>query len=316
MKIGIPRGLLYNDYSSLVETFFADLGAEVICSPETNRSILDMGVKYCVDEACLPVKVFHGHVCWLRGRCDTIFIPRIMRVREKEFICPKFCGLTEMIANSIPDLPPLMGDPIYWTSDEDIYKWTHTVGAAVTRDKRRIKQAYIKALEKHHSKNNGIRQTEYKTTVALLGHPYNVQDTFLNMNLINKLNLNGIGVITQAVVEDQHIDAEVAHLFKKPFWTFARNSYGAAVHLFKERKIDGIIYISSFACGIDSVVIELIKTVTGDFPFLVLKIDEHTGEAGINTRLEAFADVFGRGGRYGGDRSAFGKRVPCSKSSV
>ena len=57
---------------------------------------------------------------------------------------------------------------------------------------------------------------------------------------------------------------------------------------------DGMIYLSSFSCGIDSVVTELIKIELGDFPFMVLKLDEHTGEAGYNTRLEAFADMLKR----------------------
>ena len=113
MRIGIPNGLLYPDFKVLIETFFAELGREIVVSPVTNRAILDLGVNCCVDEACLPIKVFHGHVRWLSeyGRCDMIFIPRIMRLRKNESICPKFCGLTEMVRYSIPDIPPLIGLP-------------------------------------------------------------------------------------------------------------------------------------------------------------------------------------------------------------
>ena len=64
-----------------------------------------MGAQYCVDEACLPVKVFHGHVCYLKDKCDLLFIPRIMQLYKDEYICPKFCGLPEMVINSIPGLP-------------------------------------------------------------------------------------------------------------------------------------------------------------------------------------------------------------------
>ena len=59
----------------------------------------------------------------------------------------------------------------------------------------------------------------------------------------------------------------------------------------REKQVNGIIYISSFACGIDSVVVELIKDKIDEFPFMILKIDEHTGEAGLDTRVEAFADM-------------------------
>jgi predicted nucleotide-binding protein (sugar kinase/HSP70/actin superfamily) len=59
------------------------------------------------------------------------------------------------------------------------------------------------------------------------------------------------------------------------------------------RKIDGAIQISSFACGCDAVLKEFVekKFKENKIPFLYLIIDEHTGEAGFQTRLEAFADT-------------------------
>jgi Uncharacterized protein conserved in bacteria len=73
-----------------------------------------------------------------------------------------------------------------------------------------------------------------------------------------------------------------------------------------EGLIDGIIYVSSFACGIDSVVMELIKERIGEFPLLILKIDEQTGEAGFNTRIEAFIDMIERRKEIEGNLSAHG----------
>ena len=46
-------------------------------SPKTNRDILNTG-QACVDEACLPVKVFHGHVDYLKDKVDYIFIPKFI----------------------------------------------------------------------------------------------------------------------------------------------------------------------------------------------------------------------------------------------
>ena len=61
-----------------------------------------------------------------------------------------------------------------------------------------------------------------------------------------------------------------------------------------EHKVNGIIYISSFGCGIDSIIIDLIKNKLKDFPILILKVDEQTGEAGFHTRIEAFTDMLER----------------------
>lgn len=294
MIIGIPKGLLYFKYYPFVETFFKELGIEVITSCDTNKNILNDGVKYCVDEACLPIKVFHGHVAAIKDKCDLLFIPRIMRIDHKEYICPKFCGLPEMVVNSIPNMPQIIDYPIYADSQDNLFKWAKSAGSMITNDRRKIKNAFDIALHVQEKFKCGINDNNFHINIALVGHPYNIYDSFINMNLVKKLNNMNVGVITEEFVNKEHIEKEVKKLFKKPFWTFAKNSYGSTVYLTKNKSINGIIYISSFACGIDSVVIELIKEQTQDMPLLILKIDEQTGEAGFDTRIEAFVDMLGR----------------------
>ncbi|MBC8060509.1 MAG: 2-hydroxyglutaryl-CoA dehydratase [Clostridiaceae bacterium] len=294
MKIGIPKGLLYYKYYPFIQTFFTELGAEIVISPDTNKDILDDGVKYCVDDACVPIKIFHGHVVALKDKCDMIFIPRIMELRKQEFICPKFCGLTEMIINDIPDLPVLLGEPIYATTRKGLKKWAVKTGRSITKNRIKINKALKLALEAQEKYKTLLNNEGLQFKVALVGHPYNIYDVFLNMNLVKKLNKLGIGVITEEFVDEAQINLSVSKLFKKPFWTFARNSYGFSTYLSENNEVDGIIYISSFSCGIDSVVVELIKDKIKDFPMLILKIDEHTGEAGFDTRLEAFSDMLER----------------------
>lgn len=307
MKVGIPQGLLYCKYHPFFKRFFSELGAAVITSPATNKQIFDLGVKYCVDEACLPVKVFHGHVAFIKDDCDLMVIPRIMRIKEKEFICPKFCGLPEMVINSLPDMPQVTMAPIYATSINQLYKWAEETGKLLTNSRSRIQQAFNKALEEQREYHIGYNDScEYPRLIALAGHPYTIYDSYLNMNIVQKLHGLGVGIITEETVSEELIDQEVQALFKRPFWTFARNSYGFASHVVKENKCSGIIYISSFACGIDSVVIELIKDSIGDFPMLILKIDEHTGEAGLNTRIEAFIGMLERSSSLENNVSTYG----------
>lgn len=294
MKIGIPKGLLYYKYSPFIETFFTELGAEIVTSPDTNKDILDGGVKCCVDDACVPIKIFHGHVVSLKDKCDMIFIPRIMELRKQEFICPKFCGLTEMITNDIQNLPLVLGEPIYATTKKGLRTWALKTGRSITKNRIKINKALKLAIEAQEKYKTLLNNEGFQFKVALVGHPYNIHDDFINMNLVKKLNKFGIGVITEEFVDEAQINLSVSKLFKKPFWTFARNSYGFSTYLSENNKVDGIIYISSFSCGIDSVVIELIKDKVKDFPMLILKIDEHTGEAGFDTRLEAFSDMLER----------------------
>lgn len=291
MKVGIPKALLYYRYYPFFETFFTELGAEIITSENTNKRILDEGVKYCTDEACLPVKIFHGHIASIKDKCDVLLIPRIMSIREREFICPKFCGLPEMVISNVPHLPKTITQPIYGENKKKLYVWANSAGHFITHNNIKIRKALNFAISKQHEFHGGLKDANYKTNVALVGHPYNIYDNFINMNLVKKLNKLGIGVITEENIEEDNINEEVNKLFKRPFWSFARNYYGFASYLALNKKIDGIVYLSSFECGIDSVVIELIKDRIKSFPMLILKIDEQTGEAGFDTRIEAFSDM-------------------------
>ncbi len=96
--IGIPRGMFYYDYYILWEEFFKNLNTKVVISPpKTNKDILNRGISTCVDEACLPVKVFHGHVNYLKDKVDYIFIPKFISLYKREYCCPKHLGLPDMV---------------------------------------------------------------------------------------------------------------------------------------------------------------------------------------------------------------------------
>jgi predicted nucleotide-binding protein (sugar kinase/HSP70/actin superfamily) len=316
MKIGIPKGLLYYKYYPFLETFFTELGAEIITSEDTSKRILDEGVKYCVDEACLPIKVFHGHVASLKDKCDIIIIPRIMQLSRREYICPKFCGLPEMVLSSIPSMPRAITEPIYATSKGELFNWAKEAGRNITRDKAKIQNAFHEALNSQEKFRTGINNENYKLKVALAGHPYNIYDSFINMNIVKKLNRLGVGVITEEYINESSINDKVKELYKKPFWTFARNSYGFVTHVSEQKSVNGVIYISSFACGIDSVIVELIKDSIKKFPFMMLKVDEHTGEAGLDTRVEAFVDMLERRSSLENNISAHGECAYSSQSLI
>jgi len=316
MIIGIPKGLLYYKYYPFFESFFKELDCKLIISNDTNKKILNLGIKYCVDEACLPIKVFHGHVAEIKDNCDFIFVPRIMSIHEGEYICPKFCGLPEMIFNDIPNMPNILSAPIYATNKNNLYKWAIKTSSVITNNRFKIKKAFLTALNKQKNFSCGIKNNSYTLRIALVGHPYNVYDSFVNMNLVKKLNSLGVGIITEEFVPSKCIDKEIEILFKKPFWSFARQSYGSSVYLAHAKTIDGIIYLSSFACGIDSIVVELIKEHIYDTPMLVLKIDEQTGEAGFNTRIEAFVDMLERRTQHENNLSSFGKYLLSKQSTI
>lgn len=316
MRIGIPKGLLYCKYHPFFETFFSALGAEIVTSGNTNKNIMDMGVKTCVDEACLPLKIFHGHVSSIKDKCDYMVIPRIMSICKHEYICPKFCGLPEMIKNSISGLPMISSEPIYLQKETQALKWCLSTGSVITNKKSKIKKAFQlgqKALAHHKT---GLYEPNNNLTIMLAGHPYILYDEFLNMGVVEKLRAKKIGIITEEFADNSMLEEQVKKLIKKPFWTFQRKLYGAASSFYHQRKINGIIYLSSFACGVDSIIIDLIRFKVGQFPMLILKLDEHTGEAGLDTRLEAFIDMLERRNVHESHHSSHGKCVYSGEDPV
>ncbi|KAB3534767.1 hypothetical protein F8154_07855 [Alkaliphilus pronyensis] len=311
VKIGIPRGLWFYDYFPLWKTFYEALGAEVIVSDITNKAILNQGVKNTVDEACLPVKIFNGHVLALKDKVDYIFVPKIMSVYEKEYICPKFCGLPEMVKHSIANLPPMIDIEINFNkSRKSLIKTIYLFGSYVTKNPIRIRTAYLKALEEYNKYKEAMKagyipidgylqkdqsklNIKPKTRIAAIGHSYQLFDSYGSMSLIKKLQKENIEVVIPESLNMKSINNLASSLEKKMFWSYGRKTLGTALHYTKNKDIDGIVYISSFGCGIDSVIEDIFERWArkSNIPFLLLTVDEHTGEAGINTRLEAFIDM-------------------------
>lgn len=128
----------------------------------------------------------------------------------------------------------------------------------------------------------------------MIGHPYNVYDRHVSMDLLSKLEKCGAEAITIEMVDEEDINRQAARLKKPMFWNYGRNAYGAAMHLAGSGMVDGFICVTSFGCGIDSFVNDLVERRIRNgytIPFITMTIDEHSGEAGFNTRLEAFIDM-------------------------
>lgn len=317
-KIGIPRALLYYYYYPMWKGFFQALGLEVVISAKTTKAILDKGVKQSVDDACLPVKLFFGHVLDLKDKVDYIFIPRMVSVEKKAYICPKFLGLPDMIRYNIPDLPPVIDVTVNMCrKDKNLYKSFAETGRVFTKNPLAIRRAFRQGIEElerfnrlnrlgylpHETIENmeqGLIAQNFRPaqpaelTIALIGHGYNIYDTYISMNVIEKLREMGVRVVTPDNLKEDLVEEKAGELPKRLFWTLGKRMIGSAFHFMRSDSIDGIIHVASFGCGPDSFTGEIIERHLrrrGNLPFLNLTIDEHTGEAGVITRLEAFVDM-------------------------
>ena len=294
LKIGIAQSMLYYDFSEFFHEYFKSLGLEIILSPKTNVNILNEGVGSCVDEACLPVKIFHGHVSYLSDKVDYIFIPRIISSYKREYYCPKQLGLADMTKHSIDNLPKLIDPVMHLDSQRNIKKSLYDLGSFFKFDKNLIKIATknaSKILDKDNKKESLIGD-KGKVNLLIAGHPYIIEDDFINMNIRNKLE-NKAKLIFSKDFNEFDIRESASSFKKRIFWTHGIDIVGSAYYAIDNAIIDGIIYLSAFGCGLDSVLINLLENKIYDtnLPLLILNLDEQTGEAGFNTRLEAFLDM-------------------------
>lgn len=315
-KVGIPRGLFYYYYYPLWKSFFTNLGAQVITSAPTNYLTVQQGLDSAVDETCFPIKVYFGHIRELcRESIDYLFVPRIVSVEKRSYICPKFMGVPDMVKARIENLPPVIDTIIDYSRkgrfmEREIIK----TGKIFTAKASRIQEAYqaaYKELElckalaaQGYTMAEAIDLWEgfppaplsetADLTIGLLGHGYSLYDQSISMNIIGRLRSMGCKVVLPEELNKEAIESQAATLPKRVFWTLGRKMVGSALHLAQEDKIDGIIYVACFGCGPDSMVGEIIERKITAKPFMLLTVDEHTGEAGMVTRLEAFCDMLNR----------------------
>ena len=308
IKVGVPGGLYNGKYRPFMDSFFTELGVDLTPSTDTTKEILETGVVHCIDDACLPVKVFHGHVKSLAGKCDFILVPRFTSISKGEYICPKFGGLPEMVKYSVPDIPELLDVEINVHKNErslflSLYK---TALKLKLRNplavKRALHQAMLSQQAYELSKIDWSLQGPINPKEALkkgpiigvVAHTYLLDDSFMNLNLFKKLESRGVRYISSDMVDPHIIEERCKELPKRMFWSGGKILMGGTLHMMDNRWVSGILFLTAFGCGIDSLVAEYLERhakKTYNKPFMILNVDEHTGDANFNTRLDAFLDL-------------------------
>ncbi len=320
-KIGIPRGLLFYNFYPFMQGFFDFIGIEVILSDKTTKRTLSSGSELVVTETCLPVKIFVGQVLNLIDKgVEKIFIPSFQSIAPKIYNCSKIRGLPDLIRNVVKKEFQMIEPTLDKSAkNQGLYEFLlETVKPFGIMDMELIKKAskagwrmynnfqvmlksgmaYEKALTNAIKGKLLIEKdtNEYPISIALVSHCYNIYDERASMKVIDKLNKMGVKVHTAFQLTDEQLQEGVASLGQNVYWANETEMTGCAGYYLKDNKIDGLITITAFGCGPDSLMIERITRKSKQFnkPLLNLTIDEHTGEAGFITRLEAFVDMLYR----------------------
>lgn len=138
--------------------------------------------------------------------------------------------------------------------------------------------------------------TASRASIALIGHPYLLYDEYINHRLIPRLEQASHKVLTPEMLTTAELKSAIVRLVGKAYWTYEAEVVGAGGH-YLQNNADGVIGIMTFGCGPDSLMMDMVRRQAARLrstPFMSLTLEEHTAEAGVVTRLEAFTDMLQR----------------------
>ncbi len=319
MNVGLPSALIHPYYRTFWRTFFTELGAEVVETSSTTKELLNKGIRYAVPDICVPIKIYTGHVVDLLERgVDAIYIPRFVSIRKGDAFCPKFLGLPDMLRHSVPGLAERMiTHQVHSVSDNIASRDNYwQVGKRFTNRPERIRAAIARGSQKWQEFRNLCCLDGYNCEMAnaallegkrfaparlpikigVLGYVYNVYDNFISMNIINRLEKLGAAAVTFEMLKSGQLEKQLHQLRKELFWTFSNKLLAGAYSFFDDPKIDGVIHVTAFGCGPDSFLGKWLEIDADRYekPFMTIRVDEHTGENHLQTRVEAFVDLIAK----------------------
>ncbi len=295
MKIGLPRALLYYRYKDLWEIFFKELNCELIISEETNKRILADGIAYSIDECCLPSKIYMGHIYSLIGKCDYILVPRVDSYGAKNMVCVKFNALYDIVKNTFPNVS-LLDYNIDVLKGANEQRGFIQMGRVLGKSYLESLLAYRKAKSMHIKKEKQKTELEVKLLnsynklkILIVSHPYNTYDKLIGYPIIDSINKLGGTPIYADETDRKASVAKAKEISGSLYWLYNKELIGSIKLL--DNKVDGIILLTAFPCGPDSLVNELILRKSKTIPTINIILDELSGEAGLQTRIESFMDI-------------------------
>lgn len=306
-RVGIPRALLYYRYGIAWRTFFEQLGREVVLDEPSDRGTLEVGDRLSVDECCLASKLFLGHVSALiDAGVDAVFVPSLMGYGRFDTFCTKFQALPDLAANAFAvagkpvRIISLRIDELRGETEEAAFKGlaarfgaSRKEAARAYKAARAAQRSYDEAMAREQEKLvkslAKLPAAERPLTILVAAHPYVSHDPFVGGVVEDALRDLGACVLF-ADETDRSRALKRSYEFSHSIpWMVNRELIGSILMLHEH--IDGIVLMSAYPCGPDSMADDAIERCIKGKPILTLTVDAQAGTAGVETRVESFVDI-------------------------
>jgi predicted CoA-substrate-specific enzyme activase len=307
--IGIPRALIFWQQLPLFSRFFKELGFEVILSGDTDKSIIRKGVELVTAQTCFPVKVAYGHIEeLLRKQPDYIFLPSIVSMtasfpnnKHNQF-CPYVQSFAYQVSAAFADKlgrTKILSLPMRFGEGDKLFNRSFIeLGRLLGIKSSQVKAALRKACaaQDEFDASLGQKGAEILSKISidkklfvLVSRPYNGCDAGVNLQLPKKLAEHGVDCIPMDMLNLNDAPLSDENLHRQVYWTYGQKILRAAEVIKNDPRLFAI-YLSNFSCGPDSFLLTFFKDIMGDKPCLQLELDEHSADAGVITRIEAFLE--------------------------
>jgi predicted CoA-substrate-specific enzyme activase len=293
LPIGIPRALTTHSLFPLYSSFFSNLGLEVVLSNVNPRGELKAYSGFC-----FPAQIAHGAVLDLAGRgVGLVFLPHIVRMPQDgacrdSYLCPVTQAGPYFLAKAFPDLQflaPVQDFTRGYKANSALVKMA-VEALGVSRDAAEAAWAAAIAAQREVERNladlgkHALEDAVKNGSPAILlaGRSYNAFTREGSQSVGKKLSSMGVKVIPADCVMAIGEGPTVWH---------AANQILNAVSLARQYPNLFLLCVSNFSCTIDAFTHAMLASELGSKPYLILEIDAHTADAGVQTRLEAFLDI-------------------------
>ena len=125
--------------------------------------------------------------------------------------------------------------------------------------------------------------------MLVVAHRYNILDKYIGQPVVKIISDLGAIPILADYANKRDAMANYTKITKTLPWAFNKELVGA-IEISKE-KVDGIILITTFPCGPDSLINEIVTRRVKKLPILTIILDGQEGSAGLETRIESFLDI-------------------------
>jgi predicted CoA-substrate-specific enzyme activase len=310
-RIGIPRALTTHSLYPLYSTFFSELGMEVVLS-DTDPG----GDLKAYSGFCFPMQIAHRAVLDLaRHGTRLVFMPHVVRMPQlnpcrDSYLCPISQAAPDVLGKAFPDMRFL--SPVFdFTNGYDTCLAMVETAVSELGTRREVaEQAWNSAVRAQTAVDAALRDlgsqalaeavARGKPAILLAGHSYNAFSPEASQSVGKKLSSMGVTVIPA--------DCLLPVTSGATSWHFPNQLLNAAATA-KQHPNLFLVAVSNFGCTIDAFTHSMLTTEMGGKPYLVLEIDAHAADAGVQTRLEAFLEIIGH--HREGEASRTEPFAPC-----